>query len=150
MIDKKVMLVASPGGHFVQLSLIAHKMNVVRRAVIGTYPECPKFMPCDEYYVIPDFSRSNIYVSIYVFYLAVIIMVKEKPDIIITTGAAPGLIFALVARLFKVKSLWIDSIANTKNLSLSGKIASFFGVITLSQWPLVAESENVLYKGCVI
>ncbi|MCE0493299.1 hypothetical protein [Vibrio salinus] len=146
----KILLVASPGGHFVQLSLIAEKMLGNQRIVVGTYDKSPSFMHCEKYYQIRDFSRTDAYKAGFVSISAIKILMSEKPDLVVTTGAAPGLIFAFMAKITGTKSVWIDSIANSKKLSLSGKIARKFGIKVLSQWKNVAEKNGLEYQGRVI
>jgi UDP-N-acetylglucosamine:LPS N-acetylglucosamine transferase len=70
--------------------------------------------------------------------------------LVVSTGALPGVVCILAARLLGKKTLWIDSIANSKKLSLSGKIAKKIAHKTLSQWPEVAAQEGVAYQGRVL
>jgi len=65
----------------------------------------------------------------------------EKPDVVVTTGSMPLLLFCFWAKLFGAKIIWIDSIANTDYLSLSGRLASRFADLLLTQWPEVAQSR---------
>lgn len=75
-------------------------------------------------------------------------MTCEKPDAVITTGAAPGLVAVFIARLMRKRTVWIDSIANAAHLSLSGRIASHFVSRTYTQWPDLATGR-VLFAGNV-
>lgn len=145
---KKVLFVASPGGHFVQMSLLAS--NFDSRVVVGTYDQCPTFLSVDRYYRIIDFSRDNPYLIFSVIKSALSILRCEKPSLVITTGAAPGLVFVLVAKMLGFKSLWIDSVANSRKLSMSGKLAAFFGVDVLTQWPELADGAKIKFQGRVV
>ena len=58
-----------------------------------------------------DFSRSDAWKLIPSVFKAIKTIWQEKPDAIITTGAAPGLVYLLVGRLLGRKTIWIDSIA---------------------------------------
>ena len=79
------------------------------------------------------------------------ILLKEKPRIILSTGAAPGY-FALVLgkRLLRTKNVWVDSIANIESLSLSGQKVGLFADLWLTQWPHLAKEKGPQYKGAVI
>ncbi len=148
MTDKnKIMLVASPGGHFVELSLVAECLQDMHVMIVSTYDEKPSFMHGDEYFQVSDFSRDNAQVMFKVLRECYRILKKNKPKLIVTTGAAPGLIMAIVGRFFGIKSIWIDSIANSQYISLSGKIAKAFGIKVFSQWESVAKSSNSEYHG---
>ena len=73
---------------------------------------------------------------------------QEKPDAIITTGAAPGLVFLLAGKLLGRKTIWIDSIANVEHLSASGRMASKFVSRTYTQWKDLATGK-IQYAGNV-
>lgn len=147
---KKVLLVASPGGHFVQLSLLAECLTDVERLVVGTYESRPSFMPSERYLKVDDFSRDNAYIFFKVLAQGCRILYKEKPDLVVTTGAAPGLVILLLSKFFQINSIWIDSVANTKCLSLSGRIAQKLGAVVMSQWEEVSKQSEVRYEGRLI
>jgi UDP-N-acetylglucosamine:LPS N-acetylglucosamine transferase len=77
------------------------------------------------------------------------LLLRVNPQQVITTGAAPGCVAVLLARLLGKPVIFIDSIANADTISLSGRIACRAGVTTLTQWPHLAESRRVLYVGNV-
>lgn len=74
----------------------------------------------------------------------------EKPDIIISTGAAPGLMAIIWGRLTGKKTIWIDSIANVDQISMSGRIAKPFTNLHLTQWEHLANGISTHFKGTVI
>lgn len=150
MKNKKLLFVASPGGHLVQLGLIAECFDDVERVIVSTYKEKPAFLSGDDYRRVDDFSRDNPHIAFKVFMQCFRILRREHPDLVVTTGAAPGLIMVIVGRLLRVRCVWVDSIANSKKLSLSGRIASKLGVSVISQWKAVAENSNLIYRGRVI
>jgi UDP-N-acetylglucosamine:LPS N-acetylglucosamine transferase len=115
----------------------------------STHPKCRNMVKANKYYTISDCNRWNFYKSVLVFFQAIQIIVKEKPNVVVTTGAAPGLIVLLAAKLLGKKTIWIDSIANVQHLSLSGKIASMFVSQTYTQWKPVATSK-IRYAGNVL
>ena len=86
--------------------------------------------------------------AIYSFVQLLFIFLKFRPDVIITTGAAPGLLAILLGKLFFKKTIWIDSIANAENLSLCGKLSKGLANITLTQWESLA-TDKVNFKGSV-
>ncbi len=150
MLSKKLLLVASPGGHFVQLSLMADQLTGATFAVASTYSAKPSFIAGESYHQVTDFSRDTVYRIPQAIASCYRVLKAEKPDLVVTTGAAPGLLMVMLSRLMGIKALWIDSLANSKKLSLSGRIAKSLGINVLSQWPEVAKAEQVEYKGRVI
>ncbi|HCO1856164.1 TPA: hypothetical protein N7M61_004421, partial [Escherichia coli] len=73
-----------------------------------------------------------------------------RPTLAISTGAAPGLLCLLFTRLLGGKTIWIDSIANTEKLSLSGRLARFFSNQVLTQWDHLGDGKKISYHGRVI
>ncbi|WP_299235919.1 hypothetical protein [uncultured Halomonas sp.] len=77
---------------------------------------------------------------------AVRIVRRSQPDLVISTGAAPGLLVLFAGFLLGKKTLWVDSIANCRRLSLSGRAAKLFATRVLTQWPDLATGR-VCYLG---
>jgi UDP-N-acetylglucosamine:LPS N-acetylglucosamine transferase len=76
---------------------------------------------------------------------------KERPDVVITTGSLPLAMVCLSAKLFGAKIVWIDSIANVERFSVSGRLVRHFVDLFLTQWPeLAQEYKNVEYAGAIV
>lgn len=149
--SKKLIAIASTGGHYVQLSRMIKQANFdyndilfVRTKVNAN--DTPSF---DNESLIEDVSRDTLLRSPIIAFQMLKLVLKHKPKWIITTGAMPGLISIVIGRLLFRKTMWVDSIANTKKLSTSGRIAKKIAHKTLTQWPDLVD-ENVEYKGRVI
>jgi len=152
MINKqmKILAIASLGGHWKQLlRIIPPTMSNIQTTYVSTHKKCATMVNGHTYYTISDFSRWNFYMLIPVFYQAIQIIRKETPDVIISTGAAPGLIFLFMAKLFGKKTIWIDSVANVFQLSLSGRIASKFASQTYTQWKELSNTK-ISYAGNIL
>ncbi len=146
---KKLMAVASIGGHWIQLLRIARPMEEHYEMVyVSTHPKCATMVEGQKFCQTTDFSRSDVWKLIPSFLNAFKTIRKEKPDAIITTGAAPGLIYLFVGTLLGRKTIWIDSIANAEHLSASGRMASKFASRTYTQWKNLAEGK-IQYAGKV-
>jgi len=145
---KKVLAVASYGGHWKQLCRLSDFLDGYETTYLTTNEY--EAQQCKDILYINDANKSNKIGLIKLFFKSFFIFLKVKPDIVITTGAAPGLMMVLVSYIFRKKSIWIDSIANGNELSLSGKLAKRIATHTLSQWSDVAEKEGVKCKGALI
>ena len=149
MVKKKVMAIASIGGHWIQLLRIARPMEEHYSMIyVSTHPKCATMVEGERFCQTADFSRSDAWKLIPSFFKAVRLIWKEKPDAIITTGAAPGMAFLFVGWLLGKKTIWIDSIANAEHLSASGRIASKFASRTYTQWKDLAVGK-IQYTGNV-
>lgn len=148
---KKIVAVASSGGHFVQLRIILgllEKNGVKNIVTVATFiNKCGAVYNSD--YCVADVSRSSVSSVFKTAFQSFKIIYKERPSLIISTGALPGLIFLIIGRCFGVKTIWVDSVANPEKISLSGKVASYISNITLTQWKHLA-TKRIMYKGGVI
>jgi UDP-N-acetylglucosamine:LPS N-acetylglucosamine transferase len=148
-VKKKVMAVASIGGHWIQLLRIARPMEEHYEMIyVSTHPKCATMVEGQKFCQTTDFSRSDAWKLIPSFFKAIKTIRREKPDAIITTGAAPGLVYLLVGKLLGRKTIWIDSIANAEHLSASGRMASKFASRTYTQWKDLAVGK-IQYAGNV-
>lgn len=152
MDKKRIMAVASIGGHWIQLLRIAKPLEQDYDVVyMSTHEKCASLVQGHEYHTMPDFSRWDAWKLVPAFFHALNVIRKVKPSALITTGAAPGLIVLIAAKCLGKKTIWVDSIANVKHLSLCGRLASHIASRTYTQWPDLAtgkivSSGNVLGK----
>ena len=85
------------------------------------------------------------------FLHCVYIMLKERPDVVISTGAAVGCILCLLAKAMGKKAVWVDTISHVDRITLSGKIIMRFADVFLVQWPELAERyKRARYVGSVL
>lgn len=140
----KIVCVSSFGGHFVQMKKISGFLNMHEIVLVST-KNCSDENILN---VLTDYNLKNFYKCFQDLAKIGKILKKEKPDIVVSTGAAPGAFFLIVSFCCGKKTIWIDSIANTKKLSISGRIARLFCTRTYSQWENVAKRyRNVKYVG---
>ena len=102
-------------------------------------------------YVVGECNRQQPLQVLSVLRLCLRIMREEKPDLVISTGAAPGCMAALIGHLVGTRVIWLDSITNVHRLSLSGRLIRPFADLFLVQWPALARKyRGVEYVGAVI
>jgi UDP-N-acetylglucosamine:LPS N-acetylglucosamine transferase len=77
------------------------------------------------------------------------LLLKVRPQVIVTTGAMPPLIAMALARPFGVRTLWVDSIANSEIVSSSGRLAKKVASQVVTQWPSLAE-DGIAHWGSVL
>lgn len=78
--------------------------------------------------------RRNPFNLIVNFLQSLKIFLKEKPSMVISTGADTAIPICLIARLFGKKVAFIESFCRIKEPSLSGKIMYRFASLFLVQW----------------
>ena len=112
------------GGHLVQLMRMMRPVSDACRLVYVSTAEEGRPEGEHNFYLVQDFSRTNFCRAFGQIKRLFAIMRREKPDMIISTGAAPGLMGLLVGRLMGIHTIWIDSVANADRLSLCGRDCS--------------------------
>lgn len=146
----RLLAIASGGGHWVELMRLAPvfaEYDTAYVSMFDNYRALVNGRPC---YVLPDASRFRLITFIPIIWKSLVILLRVRPNAVITTGSAPMLPMLILARLLGIRTLWIDSIANPEMLSTSGKIARSVAHHCVSQWSDVAGRERVEYWGCVL
>ena len=102
------------------------------------------------FHVIPDANRwdklSLMKCAVFTFLL----LVKLRPDVVITTGAAPGYFAVRIARLLGSRTIWLDSVANAEELSLSGKMAEGQVDLWMTQWEHLSGENGPEFHGRIL
>ena len=143
---RKVLAIASQGGHWVQLRRMRAAWAGCRVIYVTTNPgyrvEVTATEPDALFLTVPDASLWQKLRLVWQAISVAFILLRHCPDAIVTTGAAPGFFAVRLGRLFGVKTVWVDSIANGERLSLSGIKAGPHANMWLTQWPHLAVGED--------
>jgi len=73
-----------------------------------------------------------------------------RPRVIVSTGAAPGLIAILLGRLVGAKAVWVDIFGLVERMTLSGRLVKPFADVHLVQWPHLAKPDGPHYRGSLL
>jgi len=148
----KIALVCSSGGHlFELLSLRPFWQEHDRFWVTFPGPDT-RFHLRDER-VMWAFHPTNRNLKNFVrnFFLALRLLGREKPDLILSTGAGVSVPFIYAGRLNGIPCLYLESLARVRTLSLSAKLVYPFANALLVQWPeLAGKYRKAQYRGQVI
>lgn len=150
MSNVKVLAIASSGGHWIQLLRLMPAFKNHNVIFVSTQKGYRKQVDGNDFYSVSDGTRWQKFKLIKMGFEVGKIVFMEKPDVIISTGAAPGLMAIIWGWVFRKKSIWIDSIANVDGISMSGRIAKKFCTLHLTQWEHLADNEKTFFKGTVI
>ena len=151
----RIMAVASAGGHWVQLMRLRPAWEGLEVTYVTTDPglrqtleEAGKATP--DFRVITEANRWHKRKLIRQLAELTFIMARVRPDAVITTGAAPGYFALRLGRLFGARTVWIDSMANAEDLSLSGQQARRHADLWLTQWEHLAKPDGPEFLGSVL
>ena len=106
-------------------------------------------VPDHHLYVVRDATRWNRFGLVWLALQSLWILLRERPDIVLSTGAAPGFFAIVLGRILGAKTIWVDSIANIERLSRSGLLVRKWAGLWLTQWPHLATDEGPEYAGKV-
>ena len=151
----KICVGASAGGHMTQLTKLLKTSDnwpYQPSFYVTTLDVIAKKLSEDNtVYVTGECNRNTPFKAVKVFFKSLAIVIKQRPDVVITTGAMPLLLLCICAKLFGAKIVWIDSIANIERFSMSGRFIRRYADLFLTQWPELAENnDNVEYAGAIV
>ncbi len=147
MKKKKLLAVASQGGHLIQLMRLKPVFDRYHASYVSN--QCREGMEEDFTPVIDANRNSKLKLLVLILQMFWIVL-RKRPDVVISSGAAPGFFAILFGKLFGAKTIWLDSIANAEELSMSGQQAGRFADLWLTQWPEVAHKGGPQYRGRVL
>jgi len=117
----KICIVSSCGGHLTEV-----------RQLMPAYKEHVHFYVLNDKAILPQDMQGRTYFITHserdlLFFLnlweAFRILIREKPDVILSTGAGPVVPFAIIGRLFfKTYIIFVETITRIHAPSLTGKI----------------------------
>ena len=138
---KKVLFISSTGGHLNELMQL--------KQLFSRFP----------YYLVTEKTKSNEYLAeeykgkisylaygtkknpftyffIYIFNIikSLIIFLKQKPDVIVTTGTHTAVPMCYIAKLFKKKVIYIETFANRNTKTVAGRIVYPIADVFVVQW----------------
>lgn len=150
-IQKSVVLaISSSGGHWEQLMMLQDAFIGHQVVYVTTLEGLPQRNGISDAYIVDDCNRDTRIRNIKVAWQILKIIRRHKPRLVISTGAAPGIIAIAIGRMFSAKTVWIDSVANSERLSLSGSIAGYIAHIQLTQWRHLARDRGPHFAGSVL
>ena len=157
MKPRRVLAVASGGGHWIQLRRLrpawagcavtyvttraGYRAEVARDAAGGD-GAAGDGAPPPRFFVVPDGHRRQVGRLLLQLAALAWIVLRTRPHAVVTTGAAPGYFAVRLGRLLGARTVWVDSIANAEELSLSGRQAGPHVDLWLTQWEHLAAPEG--------
>jgi len=146
----KIMLVCNGGGHLTEM-LFLMKAFEGNDVLFLTYDD-PRIKNLEyRKYVIENIG-TNISKMIKMSFKIFKILRKEKPNLIISTGSEIAIPSFILAKFFRIKTIYIESWCRVKTRSGTGRILYYFSDIFLVQWPnlLKKYGKKARYEGGVM
>lgn len=147
----KICFIASTGGHFEQLMMLKPLMDKYESIIITERTDYSVVKGDRKVYYLKQVNRHEK-----TFLLKMIvnsirsmkIFIKERPDVIISTGALATLPMCIFAKLLRRKIIFIESFAKVTSPTLTGKIVYKFADQFYVQWEQMKEHyPDAIYEG---
>jgi beta-1,4-N-acetylglucosaminyltransferase len=144
----KICFITSSGGHLTHLIQLKEWWKDKERFWVTFEKEDSKSILKDEkkYWCYFPTNR-NIKNLIKNTFLAVKILFKEKPDLIVSTGAAPAIPFFYLGKLFGAKVIYIEVYDRIEKPTITGKVVYPISDLFVLQWE---EQKKFYPKGKVL
>lgn len=102
------------------------------------------------FYDVIDANQWSKFRLVIMFTQVAWVVIRFRPDVIISTGAAVGFAAILWGKIIGAKTIWVDSIANAEELSGSGAKVGRIADVWLTQWKHLARPGGPEYWGSVL
>jgi hypothetical protein len=143
-----VLLVCSSGGHLTQLfNLEAWWRQVDRTWVTFDKPDAVSLLAGERVLWAHHPTTRNLWNLLRNSVLALRTIRRQRPDLIVSTGAAVAFPFFLVGKLFGARTVYIEVFDRIDSATLTGRLCSPISDRFLLQWE---EQKHVYPKGIVV
>ena len=147
---RRVLLISSGGGHWVQLLRLQSAWTRHEAVYVTVQAHYAEQVPGHVFHTITDATRWDRWRIFRMVVEVAVLVLRLRPDVIVTTGAAPGVVALRVGKWLGASTVWIDSIANVEAVSLSGIKVRACADLWLTQWEHLARPEGPYYTGSVL
>ena len=148
---KKICFIASTGGHFEQLMMLKPLMDKYESFIVTEKTGYSVIKDSRKLYYLSQVNRHEktfIFKMITNFIRTFKIFLKEKPDVVISTGALATIPMCVICKLFRKKVIFIESFAKITSPTLTGKLVYKFADQFYVQWEQMKEHyPNAIFKG---
>lgn len=149
----KICFIASSGGHFAELKSLAPVAREFDSFLVTEKVKNFKTDFCDKCYLVRQINRREkffLFNAGMLFLKELFIFIKERPSVVVTTGALCSYPMMKIAKFFRKKVVYIESYARVDELSMTGKKAYNIADKFLVQWPELADKyDKAEYVGSV-
>ncbi len=146
----RVLAIASGGGHWVQLLRLRPAFEGARVTYVSVRPAYASDVPGQRFVTINDATRWDKVGLLKMALRLVWIMLRVRPNVVVSTGAAPGYFAIRLGKMMGARTIWLDSIANVEEMSMTGMLVKDQATLWLTQWPHLAGENGPACHGSVL
>ena len=154
---KKALFISSTGGHFSELMMlkpmfedfnyhIITEKTKTNKSLKKIYGKKMNFLV----YGTKDHMFTYIFKLSYNILKSLVLFIKIRPNVVITTGTHTAVPMCYIAHLFKKKVVFIETFANVTTRTMSGNIVYKIADLFVVQWEEMKKLyPNAVYLGGV-
>lgn len=150
---KKVLFIASTGGHLSELMQLKPIFNKYNYSIITEKDKTTESLKKEygkriNYLVYSTRKRSLSYIFKFPYNCikSLVLFIKIRPSYVVTTGTHTAVPMCYIAKLFKKKIIFIETFANSETKTMSGKLVYPIADLFIVQW----EGMLKLYPKAVL
>lgn len=136
----RICLAASAGGHLAELSLLEGALEPYERFLVTVKsPHSLSVMPVTRTLFVRRIERNpaNLVVN---SLQAILIAVREKPSVVVTTGSGDMVPLALVAAILGTPLVFMESVARVRRPSLTGRLLAHWSQLVMIPWTTLGHA----------
>ena len=147
----KIIFGASSGGHLEQLMMLKPLMQKYDSILLTEKTDYDVTIDFVRTFYVRQINRKEIFFPFKIIenaFKCLFLILREKPDVMITTGVLAMIPCALLMKAFGKKLIYIESFAKVTSQTLSGKLLYKYADQFYVQWEeMLAFYPNAIYKG---
>lgn len=146
----RLLAIASGGGHWDEMMILRSAWRNCEVHYATTMRGLGARAGLGKAHLVPDCNRNARFEVVRSIFSLSLLLVRLRPDVVVTTGALPGLLALMLGRALGARTIWIDSVANAEEMSLAGIKARRHCDLWMTQSPSVAAASGACYAGEVL
>jgi len=148
---ERILLVASPGGHLMQMLALRPAWEDLDHLWVTIARADSDYLLSDSEVVLAEGPTArNIPNFIRNLRIAWTTVREYRPDVILSTGAALAVPFFIVGRLHRVRLIYVESFTRVRRPALSGRIVYPLTHVFFVQWRSSKAGRRAVYAGSVV
>lgn len=131
----KIALVCSHGGHLTEMEMLSPALDGYDCSLITYRCIRTEELPLWQHKYLLNNIGTSIARMIKAFVQAIIILFRERPDVVLSTGAEIAIPFLWVGRFLGARTVYIESCCRIRTRSGTGPLVYPVADLFLVQWP---------------
>jgi UDP-N-acetylglucosamine:LPS N-acetylglucosamine transferase len=146
----RILAASSGGGHWVELLRLLPAFAGHTVSFCTVREEYRRDVGDARFYVVRDATQWTPLMLCLLAVQTFWVVLRIRPDVVVSTGAAPGYFCVRWGKLLGARTVFVDSLANAEKLSKSAQLAGPHADLWLTQWETLAADKGPQYSGKVI